>query len=88
MEALIHVIETYGLWVVFISVLLDQGGLPTPSYAPMIVTAALATDAGQPLWPILLVGAVAAQMIGSQVCKPISAFNAPTMNSRMETVTP
>ena len=60
MEALIHVIETYGLWVVFISVLLDQSGLPTPSYAPMIVTAALATDAGEPLWPILLVGAVAA----------------------------
>jgi hypothetical protein len=30
-------------------VLLDQGGLPTPSYAPMIVTAALATEAGQPL---------------------------------------
>jgi membrane protein DedA with SNARE-associated domain/rhodanese-related sulfurtransferase len=60
MEALIHVIETYGLWVVFISVLLDQGGLPTPSYAPMILTAALATDAGQPLWPILLVGTFAA----------------------------
>lgn len=60
MEALIHVIEAYGLWVVFISVLLDQGGLPTPSYAPMIVTAALATDAGEALWPILLVGAVAA----------------------------
>ena len=59
MEALIHVIETYGLWVVFFSVLLDQGGLPTPSYAPMIVTAALATDAGQPLWPILLVGTLA-----------------------------
>lgn len=60
METLLHVIETYGLWVVFFSVLLDQGGLPTPSYAPMIVTAALATDAGQPLWPILLVGSVAA----------------------------
>jgi membrane protein DedA with SNARE-associated domain/rhodanese-related sulfurtransferase len=60
MEALIHVIETYGLWVVFFSVLLDQGGLPTPSYAPMIVTAALATDAGQPLWPILVVGSLAA----------------------------
>ena len=60
METLIHVIETYGLWVVFFSVLLDQGGLPTPSYAPMIVTAALATDARQPLWPILLVGSVAA----------------------------
>src|SRR3954470_2862144 len=60
MEALIHIIETYGLWVVFISVLLDQGGLPTPSYAPMIVTAALATNAGRPLWPILLVASVAA----------------------------
>ncbi|MET0534818.1 MAG: rhodanese-like domain-containing protein [Steroidobacter sp.] len=60
MDALIHVIETYGLWVVFISVLLDQGGLPTPSYAPMIVTAALATDAGEPLWPILVVGSCAA----------------------------
>jgi membrane protein DedA with SNARE-associated domain/rhodanese-related sulfurtransferase len=60
MNALIHIIETYGLWVVFFSVLLDQGGLPTPSYAPMIVTAALATDHDQPLWPILLVGSVAA----------------------------
>src|SRR5688572_5968064 len=60
MEALIDVIQTYGLWVVFISVLLDQGGLPTPSYAPLIVTAALAADAGEPLWPILLVGTLAA----------------------------
>lgn len=60
MAALIHIIETYGLWVVFFSVLLDQGGLPTPSYAPMIVTAALFTDAGQPLWPIVLVGSIAA----------------------------
>jgi membrane protein DedA with SNARE-associated domain/rhodanese-related sulfurtransferase len=60
MESLIHVIQTYGLWVVFISVVLDQGGLPTPSYAPMIVTAALATKAGDPLWPILLVGTLGA----------------------------
>jgi membrane protein DedA with SNARE-associated domain/rhodanese-related sulfurtransferase len=60
MDALIHIIEAYGLWVVFISVLLDQGGLPTPSYAPMIVTAALATNAGESLWPILLVGSMAA----------------------------
>jgi membrane protein DedA with SNARE-associated domain/rhodanese-related sulfurtransferase len=60
MEALIHVIETYGLWVVFFSVLLDQGGLPTPSYAPMIVTAALAIEAHQPLWPILAVGTLGA----------------------------
>ena len=60
MATLIHIIEVYGLWVVFFSVLLDQGGLPTPSYAPMILTAALATDAGIPLWPILVVGTLAA----------------------------
>lgn len=59
MATLIHIIELYGLWVVFFSVLLDQGGLPTPSYAPMIVTAALAADASQPLWPILLVATIA-----------------------------
>lgn len=60
METLIHIIEVYGLWVVFFSVLLDQGGLPTPSYAPMIVTAALAAETQQPLWPILVVATVAA----------------------------
>jgi membrane protein DedA with SNARE-associated domain/rhodanese-related sulfurtransferase len=60
MTTLIHIIELYGLWVVFVSVLLDQGGLPTPSYAPIIVTAALAVNAQQPLWPILLVASIAA----------------------------
>ena len=60
MTTLIHIIQLYGLWVVFFSVLLDQGGLPTPSYAPIIVTASLAVNAGQPLWPILLVATIAA----------------------------
>lgn len=59
MEALIHVIEAYGLWVVFFCVLLDQGGLPFPSYAPMIVTAALAVEADQSLLPILIVAIIA-----------------------------
>lgn len=60
MDTLLHIIAVYGLWVVFISVLLDQGGLPTPSYAPMILTAALAQNANQPLWPILAVATLAA----------------------------
>ena len=32
MNSLPHIIEIYGLWVVFLSVLLDQGGLPVPSF--------------------------------------------------------
>jgi membrane protein DedA with SNARE-associated domain/rhodanese-related sulfurtransferase len=60
MDLLLHVIEAYGLWVVFVCVLLDQGGLPVPSYPPMIATAALAVDNGNALWPILLVATLAA----------------------------
>ena len=59
METLIHVIEAYGLWVVFICVLLDQGGLPIPAYAPMIVTAALAVEANESLLPIVIVATFA-----------------------------
>lgn len=57
---LLHVIETYGLWVVFACVLLDQGGLPVPAYPPLIVTAALAVNTGGSLWPILTVAVLAA----------------------------
>jgi len=41
-------------------VLLDQGGVPVPAYPPIILTAALATDRGESLWPIVLVAALAA----------------------------
>ncbi|HKB82330.1 MAG TPA: rhodanese-like domain-containing protein [Burkholderiales bacterium] len=60
MEALLHIIEVYGLWVVFLCVLLDQGGLPFPAYPPIIVTAAIAKDLDQPLLPVLVVATLAA----------------------------
>lgn len=60
MELLLHIIEVYGLWVIFLCVLFDQGGLPVPSYPPIIVTAALAVDSGDSLWPILVVASFAA----------------------------
>jgi membrane protein DedA with SNARE-associated domain/rhodanese-related sulfurtransferase len=60
MEALLQFIEFYGLWVVFVCVLLNQGGLPTPAYAPIIVTAALAAERGNSLAAILFVAIVAA----------------------------
>jgi membrane protein DedA with SNARE-associated domain/rhodanese-related sulfurtransferase len=66
MESLLHIVEVYGLWVVFFSVLLDQGGLPVPAYPAIIVTSALATDSSQPLLPILgvaILGAVVADLI-------------------------
>lgn len=60
MDTLIHLIASYGLLVVFLSVLLDQGGLPVPAYPPIIVTAALAVDQQHSVWPIVLVAAAAA----------------------------
>ena len=59
MEAFLHIIETYGLWVVFLCVLLDQGGLPVPAYPAMIVTSALAFDAHESVIPILIVATLA-----------------------------
>src|ERR1041384_4034432 len=47
MEAVVQFIEAYGLWVVFLAVLLDQGGLPLPAYPVIIVTTALAVTAGE-----------------------------------------
>jgi membrane protein DedA with SNARE-associated domain/rhodanese-related sulfurtransferase len=60
MESLLQFIEVYGLWVVFVCVLLDQGGLPTPAYPPIIVTAAMAVDGRQSLTAILFVAILAA----------------------------
>jgi membrane protein DedA with SNARE-associated domain/rhodanese-related sulfurtransferase len=60
MEALLQFIEVYGLWVVFVCVLLDQGGLPFPAYPPMIVTAAMAVDGKTSVSAILLVAILAA----------------------------
>lgn len=60
MELLLHLIGTYGLLVVFVSVFLDQGGIPVPAYPPIIVTTAVAVDGQQSLWPTLLVATLAA----------------------------
>lgn len=62
MDPLLHLIAVYGLLVVFVSVFLDQGGIPVPAYPPIIVTAALAVDQGKSLWPIVLVATAAAVM--------------------------
>lgn len=60
MDALLALIATYGLLVVFVSVFLDQGGLPVPAYPAVILTAALAADRGESVVPILVVSTVAA----------------------------
>jgi membrane protein DedA with SNARE-associated domain/rhodanese-related sulfurtransferase len=59
MDVLLHIIETYGLWIVFAAVLADQGGVPVPSYPLMIAAAAMAVESDRSLLPILIVAILA-----------------------------
>ena len=62
MNALIQLIETYGLLVVFVNVLALQAGLPMPAYPTLIVTGALAARGNYSL-AALLGTAVTASLI-------------------------
>jgi membrane protein DedA with SNARE-associated domain/rhodanese-related sulfurtransferase len=59
MESLVRALELYGLQIVFVGVLLDQGGLPFPSFSLVIVAAAVATNTGAPVWPIFVIALLA-----------------------------
>jgi membrane protein DedA with SNARE-associated domain/rhodanese-related sulfurtransferase len=62
MHELLYLVASYGLLVVFVSVLVDQGGIPIPAYPALVVTSALAVDRGASVWPIVVVSVVAALM--------------------------
>jgi membrane protein DedA with SNARE-associated domain/rhodanese-related sulfurtransferase len=59
MEDLVRILQIYGLQLVFVGVLLDQGGLPLPSFSLVIVAAGVATEAGTPVWPIFALAVLA-----------------------------
>jgi membrane protein DedA with SNARE-associated domain/rhodanese-related sulfurtransferase len=56
MQQIAFDIERYGLSVVFLNVLLAEGGLPLPSFPILITTAALVTHSRQQVVEIILVG--------------------------------
>lgn len=60
MDLLLHIIATYGLLAVFVSVFLDQGGLPLPAYPVLITTSAVTWERGESVLPIVLVATLAA----------------------------
>ncbi|MUV15241.1 DedA family protein/thiosulfate sulfurtransferase GlpE [Noviluteimonas gilva] len=60
MEVMLHLIATWGLLVVFASVLLDQGGIPVPAYPLIIVTTAVAIHNDESTFAIFLVATLAA----------------------------
>src|SRR5438045_4191488 len=62
MQHITSLIEQYGLVVVFLNVLLSQGGAPLPVWPRLLLAGALSLTSGAPL-PAVLVAAVAGAMI-------------------------
>ena len=60
MHQVSSLIQHYGLLVVFVSVLLDLGGAPLPSYPVLLVAGALSISGGAPLPAVIAVGVAAA----------------------------
>jgi membrane protein DedA with SNARE-associated domain/rhodanese-related sulfurtransferase len=56
MEQFASEIERYGLWVVFVNVLLAESGLPLPAFPILVVAGALATRAGDALVGLIAAG--------------------------------
>jgi membrane protein DedA with SNARE-associated domain/rhodanese-related sulfurtransferase len=62
MAQLSHLIHSYGVLVVFGTVLLEQIGLPIPAFPVLIVAGALAVDKGGN-WPLFLAASLAACLV-------------------------
>lgn len=62
MAQLSHLIHTYGVLIVFGTVLLEQIGLPIPAFPVLIIAGALSVNSGAN-WPLYLVAAVLACLI-------------------------
>ena len=60
MEALNELLSAYGLLLVFVIALTNQGGIPVPAWPPLVVASAQAVERVEPVWPILVVATVAA----------------------------
>ena len=53
MDLFLQLLGQYGLPIVFVAVLLEQGGLPLPAYPVVVAASSLAVAAGEPAWPIV-----------------------------------
>jgi membrane protein DedA with SNARE-associated domain/rhodanese-related sulfurtransferase len=58
-ELIVELFAAYGLALVFAAAFLDQGGIPVPAYPVIVVGAALAHSAGEPVVPILVAATLA-----------------------------
>lgn len=58
-QEIVTLITLYGLPTIFLSVLIEQGGLPVPATPVLLVAGAVAATGQLPVWDILLVALIA-----------------------------
>jgi membrane protein DedA with SNARE-associated domain len=63
---MVHILRQYGQWLIFVAVLAENLGLPVPSYALVLVAAALSTELHLRLGGILLVCVLGA-LVGDSI---------------------
>jgi membrane protein DedA with SNARE-associated domain/rhodanese-related sulfurtransferase len=78
MQHLVGLIEQYGLWFVFLNVLVEQGGVPLPAYPTLIVASALLSRADYATGQLLGVAVLASLIAdlgwyvsGSRLGRPV-----------------
>lgn len=63
MQSLLSLLVAHGNWIVFGATLAARIGLPVPA-APFLIVAGALASAGQLAWPVALLAAIAANLIG------------------------
>jgi membrane protein DedA with SNARE-associated domain len=76
MDTLYHLIEQYGLILVFINVLVEQLGAPVPAYPTLIITGALSAT-GRYSPALLLLLAVSAALLPTTLVSRRAPLRAP-----------
>jgi membrane protein DedA with SNARE-associated domain/rhodanese-related sulfurtransferase len=72
MQQITHLIQHYGLIVVFVSVLVDKGGLPIPSYPVLAIAGALSLFGGAGI-PQIIIAATAGALVADSLWYMVAA---------------
>ena len=59
-EVVTHLVNTYGLPLLFLLVMLESAGIPLPGETALVTTSVLASQGHYPIWAVIAVAAAAA----------------------------
>ncbi len=84
-EIILGLIPEYGLYIIFITVILACFGIPLPSSILVLTSGALAAAGDLIIWQVLLVATIA-YWIGDQLAFAIARFAGPSLLTRLRQI--